>query len=204
MQSNADKRYEIFKHFDKMDNPVVSITTEISFKKAFDASNAEILAAILKAANEIENFRYRLLPGFCWSNPIVEHKKVDLGFTVHTKNEINTFKFATASYCTDWFDITVKNINQALKEAFKRDTFYCKGGNRKDLIYVSLIPGAKFTAVQQPFNRDTCDVPAIIAGSIVRGKLPISISAHHGLIDGYHIGLFCKKVKNILETWVDK
>ena len=66
---------------------------------------------------------------------------------------------------------------------------------RKDLIYLSCVPYANITSTQQPFNRVTCDIPSFIVGQLGKdGKIPISVTAHHGLVDGYHLGLFFEEL----------
>lgn len=64
-----------------------------------------------------------------------------------------------------------------------------------DLIRNSTIPWNSFTGLLHPTNLDqTESVPKITFGkfTVRDGKkyLPVSIEAHHGLVDGLHLGLY--------------
>lgn len=185
-------------HFNVMDNPTVSVSNQIKIDKSI--SNIDLMTCVIDAVNKIENFRVRFnhfVPAkaqFIEFNHLTCYDKVDLGYTVATKDEVNTFKFAIAKYDEN-LDKTKDNIKTSLVEARGRESFHCDGGKRRDLIYLSCMPKMEFTNIQQPFNRLYCDVPSIIIGNNF-GTISVCVQAHHGFVDGYHINLFFKHLTN--------
>ncbi|HZH86636.1 MAG TPA: CatA-like O-acetyltransferase, partial [Brumimicrobium sp.] len=76
---------------------------------------------------------------------------------------------------------------------------------KKDLIRHSTIPWNSFSGLLHPTNFDQKEsVPKITFGkfTIREGKrmLPISIEAHHGLVDGFHIAKYLTEFQNQLNT----
>ena len=68
---------------------------------------------------------------------------------------------------------------------------------RIDVIHYSALPWFSFTGLTHPRNYNDGDsIPKISFGRIFeqggRMMLPLSILVHHGLIDGYHVGLYIK------------
>ena len=75
---------------------------------------------------------------------------------------------------------------------------------KKDLIRHSTIPWTSFTGLLHPTNFDrTESVPKITFGkfSIREGKkyLPVSIEAHHGLVDGFHLAKYLSEFQRQLD-----
>ena len=76
---------------------------------------------------------------------------------------------------------------------------------KKDLIRHSTIPWNSFSGLLHPTNFDQKEsVPKITFGRFIirEGKrmLPISIEAHHGLVDGFHIAKYLNEFQNQLNT----
>ena len=76
---------------------------------------------------------------------------------------------------------------------------------KKDLIRHSTIPWNSFSGLLHPTNFDQKEsVPKITFGkfTIREGKrmLPISIEAHHGLVDGFHMAKYLTEFQNQLNT----
>jgi chloramphenicol O-acetyltransferase type A len=75
---------------------------------------------------------------------------------------------------------------------------------RIDVIHFSSLPWFSFTGLSHPrvFN-DQDNVPKITFGkwSIKDGRkmMPVAVHAHHGLVDGFHIGKFLHKYQELLD-----
>jgi chloramphenicol O-acetyltransferase type A len=73
-----------------------------------------------------------------------------------------------------------------------------------DLLFVSCVPWIHFTSISHPIQSDKTDsIPRISWGKFSltgdQVSLPISVQLHHGLADGFHVGLFFKKFEELIE-----
>lgn len=73
----------------------------------------------------------------------------------------------------------------------------------QDMIHFSAIPWLDFTALSHARSfsfRDSC--PKISFGKMTeregRKTMPVSVHGHHGLMDGYHIGLFADRFQQYM------
>ena len=67
------------------------------------------------------------------------------------------------------------------------------------------MPWLSFTSVMHPMNLRTLDsVPRIAWGKFFEDgeklKMPLSVQAHHALMDGIHIGRFYSRVQELLDN----
>jgi chloramphenicol O-acetyltransferase type A len=72
-----------------------------------------------------------------------------------------------------------------------------------DLIYVSVIPWRSFTSLKHPRSGDKKDsVPRIVFGKVFEqnGKfmMPVTVDAHHSLVDGFHVSKFFNRFEELL------
>ncbi len=72
-----------------------------------------------------------------------------------------------------------------------------------DLLFVSCVPWINFTSITHPRKNDTTDfIPRISWGKFThvdeKTFMPVSIQLHHGLADGYHVGLFFETLESML------
>jgi chloramphenicol O-acetyltransferase type A len=72
---------------------------------------------------------------------------------------------------------------------------------KDDYLFMSSIPWVSFTGLQKAMHQPGDSGPRIAWGKYfdAQGKtlLPISIQAHHALIDGRHIGAFFERVRTL-------
>ena len=74
---------------------------------------------------------------------------------------------------------------------------------RLDVIHYSSIPWVKFTGLTHARSFTFPDsVPKISFGKCAnvdgRMVMPVSVNAHHGLVDGLHVGLFFQRFQELL------
>ena len=72
-------------------------------------------------------------------------------------------------------------------------------------IHYSTIPWINFKGLKLSLSTNFVDSnPKITFGKIENindiVKMPIAIFGHHGLLDGYHIGLYLEKFQNLLNS----
>lgn len=143
------------------------------------------------AANSFDKLKYRII-----DNEIIEFDKIHAGITIGREDETFGFGFVKFSYNFETFKSELENEILAVKN--------CSGLRlnnddvKKDLIRHSSIPWTSFTGILHPTNLvKTESVPKITFGKfyIREGKkhLPISIEAHHGLVDGVHIAKYLEE-----------
>lgn len=195
-------RKDLFQFFRKMDYPHFNVCAEVDLARTHDFAREKglslftpILFAVTKAANNIQELRFRIR-----GDQVVEHDKVHPSFTVMTEEKI--FGFCEVPYTRDaeqFFQEAEKRISQTRKRAVLTDE-----PGRDDYLYVSSLPWVRFSSVSHPIHMHPTDsVPRISWGKYQRegGRimLPLSIQVHHALADGYHVGRFFLEVQELMD-----
>lgn len=182
--------YELFRHYD---DPFFNMTTQVEVTPAFYACKANkksfflaCLYASIKVANQIPEFRMRLLDG-----KLVEYECIHPGSTV--LHDDNSFSFCYFDF-VDSFDEFEKMGRQKIAEQ-KQSKKVDPKLNQLNLIHYSVIPWIAFTSFKHARRFDKTDTfPKIVFGKVSeeQGKatIPISVEVNHALMDGYHMGLF--------------
>ena len=104
------------------------------------------------------------------------------------------FSFAAFEYDPD--ELTFIRKAKAEMERLQGTTGLNKGGTfHPNAIHYSAVPWLVFTDMKHPTNMRSGDsVPKISTGKYFREgeklMLPISVTCHHGLMDGYHVAKF--------------
>jgi chloramphenicol O-acetyltransferase type A len=151
----------------------------------------------IRAANEIEPFRYRLR-----GERVLVHDRIDVGTTVPVDEE--RFVFAYIEYTGDFASFRVH---------FEREKarIQSSGGHLEpreeldDLVHYSVLPWISFTSISHARRDDHQDsVPKIVFGKTYEsaGKIlmPHAVDAHHGLMDGLHVGRYFERFQELLDA----
>lgn len=194
-------RREHFEHFSTFDDPFFGVTVNIDCTGIYKQSKEKefpfsllLLHSIITTACEIEEFRYRIV-----GEDIVCYDSLVPEATIARAD--HTFSFASFEYNTD------ENIFiQKAKTEIER-LQHTTGLNKSDAfhhnaIHYSTVPWLVFTDMKHPLNMRSGDsIPKISTGKFFyEGKrlmIPISITCHHGLMDGFHIGRFLELLSNM-------
>lgn len=198
-------RKEHYHFFSKKQSPYLGITANVKCTKAcIEAKEfgrslfAHYLHCSLTVANNIPEFKYRII-----DDMVFELEKINAGATV--SREDHTFAFIFAEYDAD-FDVFNKKLKKEIEEVKNSTGLRLNNDDIKlDLIRYTTLPWVKFTSLLHPTNFDNNDsVPRISFGKIFEkqgGKyLPVSVEAHHGLMDGYHIARYFEEFENLLSV----
>ncbi|MEG1589523.1 chloramphenicol acetyltransferase [Chryseobacterium sp.] len=195
------KRKEHFLFFSKFEEPFFGVTITIDCTLAYQQAKAKgnsfflyYLYRSLKAANAIENFRYRII-----NKEVYLFDQINASATINRPDE--TFGFSYMDY-----DKNEELFNQNAKEEIAR-VQQSKGlipaGSGENVIHFSAVPWFDFTSLSHARSftfPDSC--PKISFGKVTEnnGKklMSVSIHAHHGLMDGFHIGLFAEKFQELM------
>jgi chloramphenicol O-acetyltransferase type A len=190
-------RKEHFEFFSQMDEPFYGLTFTVDCTKAYEKSKQlnipffiYYLHKTLVAVNSVENFRYRII-----DDELYCYDKIDASSTV--MREDKTFGFSLIEYKEDvveFYSLAQKEI-----ERIQNTTgLFTRNFPETNLIHFSAVPWVNFTSLSHARGfsyPDSC--PKISFGKLIdeNGKksMSMSIHVHHGLIDGYHIGLFVEE-----------
>lgn len=158
------------------------------------ASGCSVFAAcmyhVIKTINTIPELRMRHTP----EGTIVDVLRCSPSFTV--KGPQGIFNFANVSWCED-LSLFAEAVTQANVDV--GSDLNLSADHRLDLVFVTCLPWVDFTSIQHPRRLDGSpdSIPRIAWGKITtsngRSTMPLSISAHHGLVDGAHLGAFFEK-----------
>jgi len=195
------KRKDHFQFFSKFEEPFFGVTINIectlAYQQAKEKDNSFFLYYLyraLKAANAIENFLYRII-----DKEVYLFDQINASTTINRPDE--TFGFSYMDY-----DKNEELFYQNAKEEIAR-VQQSKGlipaGSGENVIHFSAVPWLDFTSLSHARSftfPDSC--PKISFGKITEnnGKklMSVSIHAHHGLMDGFHIGLFAEKFQELM------
>lgn len=204
------ERKENFNFFRNFVNPTISITSEVECagakeraKQAKQSFFLHYLYAVLRAANEIKEFRYRIDR----ENRVVLYDKVEM-LTPIKINDEGKFFTIQIPYTEDFnafHEESQRIIRNIPKDGNPYDAEAQSPDNEDfDIILLSATPDLYFTSLTctQEFRHGS-NYPLMNAGkAVVRGGvlvMPIAMTIHHGFIDGHHISLFYKKIEEFLK-----
>lgn len=205
------KSYEFYKKFL---NPQVSITAEvdctIAYKECKEKNTSffrKYVYAILRSVNDIKELKYRIeqIDG---EDKVVLYDKVSVvtPIQVGSNGEFTSIKVP--------YHQTFEKFNKVMDEIIdsldisNHNPYYIEQDAQargfSDMVVISALPDLHFTSVTAT---QSCSFgsrkPLINVGKAILkdGKMmmPVAISFHHGLCDGYHISKFFKNIENYLK-----
>ncbi|MGE0076390.1 MAG: CatA-like O-acetyltransferase [Bacteroidales bacterium] len=198
-------RKEHYLLFSKMKSPFFGITAEVNCTNAYNwtkSNNISFFAYYLHksmmAVNSIPEFKYRII-----DNEVYELDKINAGATI-SRND-RTFAFIYVDY-NESFEVFNNALQEEIRQVHSSVGLRLNNDDiKKDLIRHSTIPWSHFTSILHPTNFDHSEsVPKITFGGIYKkdGKvfMPVSVEAHHGLMDGSHICEYFAKFEELLNS----
>lgn len=194
-------RKEQYNFFSKFSEPFFGVTVNVNCTKAYSKAKEKqvsfflyYLYRALKAANKIDNFKYRII-----DNQVYEFNTVNASPTINRPN--GTFGFA---YMNFEEDETIFYKNALLEiEKVQNSNNLLPAVSGENVIHFSAIPWIDFTSISHARNfsyPDSC--PKISFGKMTETlgekSMPVSIHGHHALMDGYHIGKFVDLFQDLM------
>lgn len=188
-------RKEHFLFFKQMEEPFFGITTTIDCTKGYETAKqletsffVYYLHKTIVAINTIEPFRYRII-----DDKIYIFKTINVSATI--MRDDSSFGFSLIEYSPD-FDVFAKNTLKEIERIKNTPGLFTREFPNENVIHFSAIPWINFTSLSHARSYtfpDSC--PKISFGKMMiaeNGKrtMSMSIHVHHGLMDGYHVGLF--------------
>ena len=200
------ERREHFTFFYPMDYPHFNVCMNIDVTPLATFCKTKRLSfyyamihAVTQAANETENFRYRIRDG-----KVVLHDRVHPSFT-QMDERVSTalFKIITVDFKEDLREF----VQAAAQENAAQKSFFTPQeltGERDDLLYLTCLPWFAFTQISHPLALNRNDsVPRISWGKYYREGdnilLPFSVQASHALMDGLHVERYLERLRAYME-----
>ncbi len=193
-------RRATFEFFRGYDNPYFNLCAPLEVGPLLEFVRARpdtsfflaYLYLSLRAANELEPFRYRLS-----GDRVLVHDRIHAGATLLLDEE--RFDFAYFDYQEDF-----ARFQSEAREAMAR--VRAEGGtmnardDRSDLIHYSALPWVAFTSFSHARNwRREDSVPKIAFGKYTERDghrlMPVSVEVHHALMDGLHVGRYLERLQ---------
>jgi chloramphenicol O-acetyltransferase type A len=153
-------------------------------------------ASILEAINEITEFKRRII-----DDKVYEYDKINGVSPImqddHSIREIEILppsEFQTLTEFNEYIENKKNDIenNQYLVEPSLRD--------QRPICNLSCIPWINFDSMTNIIASPNQLMPVITWGKLVDGKIPVSLTASHVFIFGYHFKLFYEKIEQYLEN----
>lgn len=201
------KRRDLFRLFQQYDNPTWDLLAEVEITEFYNAIKKEGFSFFLsflyvgtRVCNIIEELRCRIDPSGC----VLKYDIVHPGSTI---------LYDDGTYGFGYFQFHL-GLNAFLSEAtlaFEAQKA-TKGVDSKDddlaRVYFSPIPWVSFAGFRHPYRGSgNSSIPMIVFGKHFerdgRRYLPVGLTLHHGLADGYHAGLFFNTLQDMLNTPAD-
>jgi chloramphenicol O-acetyltransferase type A len=198
-------RRDVFEFFLGFDKPYFNICTQLDITPLLTAlrdrrDNGGLSVSMayhyfaLRAANEIEPFRYRLKDG-----QVIVYDVIHGGTTVLLPNEIFTLVYFEYDASFAKF---MSGAERAVKEALSGDGAF-RPNPRDDMIHFTTLPWVAFTSFSHARNWGREDsVPKIAFGKFIKANgrtlLPFSVEVHHALMDGLHVGRYVARLEEAL------
>jgi chloramphenicol O-acetyltransferase type A len=178
-------------HFGVSANVEIGGWLELLHERGLKTTPA-IVHLLARVANEIPQFRRRIR-----GDEVVEHETVHPTFSVAT-DVADAFSFCHVLFDPD-LETFVDAATSAMAEMRAHPVFEDEP-DRDDYLFMSALPWISFTSVQHAMHYHPHDsVPRITWGKFFeaggRTMMPLSLQAHHALVDGAHAGRFFEEVE---------
>lgn len=201
---NSWNRKEHFEFFSAMEEPFYGLTSTIDCTIAYQkAKELQVpfftyyLHKTLAAINAVENFRYRII-----DKEVYLFDRIDVSSTV--MREDKTFGFSLIEFDSDLQKFT-QNVEIEVARIQTTSGLLTREFTEANLIHFSAIPWVDFTSMSHARGYsypDSC--PKVSFGKLTENNtiktMPMSLHVHHGLIDGYHVGLFLDELQKQMNS----
>lgn len=198
------KREKHFRFFQTFEDPFFNISCNVKItgmhrhtRNSADSLFLAILWTAGESANQIPEFRTRFIDDKVWL-----FDRIHTGSTFLRSDD--TFGFCYFQHFPEFSDFQV-DARQRLAEAQSGIDFDPKDA-RHDLLHCSTLPWISFTGLKHPrrFHRQD-SVPKLVFGKVFDKEgesfLPLSVEAHHGLLDGLHIATFVRYFERFADVF---
>ena len=194
------KHFELYRRFDY---PHFNVTATINVDQMLmvagrqSASLTIVITYLLaRTANQLSDFRLRI-----HDREVIEHEIVHPSITILTPDEL--FSFCTIEYSPEFSEFAAI-ARERIAHVRAQPTLKDEAG-LDNLLFMTSIPWISFTSFMHPIHMHPIDsVPRFAWGKIhtVDGRqvMPLSVQAHHALMDGLHVARYFAKLQENCDT----
>ncbi|NDV94321.1 chloramphenicol acetyltransferase [Dysgonomonas sp. 521] len=196
---NRKEHFDFFKDFD---DPLFGVTVNVDFTTTYNSAkesgNSFFLTSlhrIMQAVNRTEEFRYR-----------IEGDDVVCYDTIHATSTIGredgTFGFSFMEYFEDR-SLFIENALQVMNHIKQLSGItLLEQTDNINVIHYSPLPWVRFTDLKHPAKLGgRFSIPKISTGKLFeengRLMLPMSITANHAVMDGFHVSRFLDNLNDL-------
>ena len=194
-------RKEHFEFFCKFEEPFFGTTIQFDCTKAYIKAKelgvsffTYYLHKTLVAVNKTENFRYRIHDG-----KVFIYDKINISSTILRDDK--TFGFSEIEY-NENLNTFIENYNTEATRVKNTSGLFTRDYN-ENIVHFSALPWINFTSISHSRSftfPDSC--PKFSFGKMTTDNdkkfMSLSVHVHHGLVDGYHLGLFFEEFERLM------
>ena len=195
------KRLGMYEAFKDKQMPCFSITCNVDITNLMSFTKSKgyrffitMSYAVSRALNRVPELRQRFIDG-----ELYEFERVDPGYTVLLDD--STFSFCDSRFIEkfeEYYEYAARRID-AVKVCPD-----CGKGEKHHMFFITNIPWISFTSITHPYDEKFGSIPVIATGKYFRQGnqvfMPLGIQAHHGIVDGFHVGLFFDHLTRIVQN----
>ncbi|WP_316831195.1 chloramphenicol acetyltransferase [Pedobacter aquatilis] len=198
---NTWLRKDHFNFFNTFDEPFFGVTVNVDCTSTYEEAKALgasffllYLHKSLVAANQIENFKYRIIDGEVW-----QYEVINAAATINRPN--GTFGFGYFDYFEKFAEFSAAATQEIAK--VQNTTGLIPSASGENVIHYSALPWLNFTSMSHARNyayKDSCPKISFGQVNIENGRriMPVSIHANHALMDGFHVAQFVEIYQSLL------
>jgi len=202
------ERKVFIEFYEDYDLPYIIMTADVDVTKALAFAhrngvsfNLVMVYLANKAADSIENFRYRFSGREIF---LINHNMPVIN---HLVPGTEIFVAASGVWpCDDILEFCRKTHERL--SGLPTDSFSNEVSGKTDIINYSAIPWVQFTHMFRTIKGGKDSNPKISFGKYHkendRTMMPLAVQTHHALMDGYHVGLFYKKIQELIDAIPDE
>ena len=194
-------RRHLFEWYKTFDCPQLSLTVNLNITKLYKTVKQKnypffltVLYCLLRAANEIPEFRMRLIE----DKPADCQRLFAITPILSEDNIFETVELPFKENLVDFISFSAPIVKAAKEIQHNNSKVYQQ---KPDCILVSNIPWFSFTAMSSAFlNFHNDGLPVLATGKFFQQGnellLPLSMQLNHMFIDGVHIGRFLDLIQS--------
>ncbi len=198
------ERKEHFEFFKQFDEPFFGICANVDCSRAFQRAKSlktsfflYYLHKSLCAVNELPAFRYRIE-----EDAVYDYERIDASPTIGRAN--GTFGFSYIPFHENYAEFEA-SAQEEIARVQASNSLHTPHTGKIHVIHYSSIPWVHFTAIKHAQNvRSGDSIPKISFGKVLqegdKKRMPVSVYAHHSLVDGLHVGQYLERFEHHLNS----
>ncbi len=194
-----EHRRKHFEFFNRMDQPHFNVCADVDIGRLLPTLKARglpfmptVAYLVSDVANSIPELRWRIRDG-----KVMEHEVVHPSFAVAT-DAADVFSFCEVKFVRPYgafLEDALARMAQMRKAPVFEDDH-----SRDDYLFLSSLPWVAFTSIAHAMHYSPVDsVPRMVWGKYYRRgdetPMPLSVQAHHAVVDGRHVGQFFEQLQ---------